>query len=119
MKKQFKVIMLGALIVLLFSGAAIAANVSFEDKKAAIEEKVAAGTLSYEAADKFLTAMQARMAACDQECDGTRQGADPDRERLGQKYQIGGLSFGQNTDQGNGGMNGNGNKGANGERTGK
>ncbi len=66
-----------------------------ENRKAAIADRVADGTLTQEEADEMLAAMQAQMKSC----DGTGTAGD----RLGQKF---GAAFGQ----GNGLRDGNGAK---------
>ncbi len=68
-----------------------------ENRKAAIAERVADGTLTQEEADEMLAAMQAQI----ENCDGTGTAGD----RLGQKF---GAAFGQ----------GNGLRGGNGAKTG-
>jgi hypothetical protein len=112
MNKYFKTIALGMMFALLIGGAAFAANVSIEEKQDIVQNKVNDGSISEEAAEGFLSELQARMAECEQTCDGT---PNIDRERLGQKYGIGGFGFGKNTGEGNGAMNGQ--RGNNGLRT--
>lgn len=104
MKKHLKVVIIGALIVLLTAGAAVAANFSFDKKAAIINAKVQEGSLSSETASKFLSRMQDRMAECDEDCDGELKGPAEDRVRLGQEYQIGGFGFGSGDGEGNGVM---------------
>ncbi len=106
MKKQFRFVIIGSLIVLLISGIALAGNFTFDEKAAVVNERVAAGELDRDLADELLAKMQTRMA----ECDGTGMGPDPDRVRLGQELGIEGFKWGQ---KGNGTMDGMGNKGAN------
>ena len=112
--KNFRFVVVGLMLVLLVSGAAYAANMSFEEKKAVVEQKVEEGTLTQEAGTEFLAKMQARMAECGEECDGTCDGPAEDRERLGQLYQFGGFGFGAGEGAGNGMMN----KGSNGDAEG-
>ncbi|GEM_PF-5246345 len=88
MKKQLVVVSLVIVAVLIIGGIAFAANVNLEQKEAAVEEKVRAGELSEEAGKSFMEELQARRAECG-ECDGTRQGWNEDRERLGQENEIG------------------------------
>ncbi len=112
MKKRL--VGIGLLVLMLFaiSGAAFAANVSFEEKRAIIESKVRGGLISQEAADGFLSELTARMAECD--CDGSCEGPDENRERLGQKYDIR-FGFGKS----NQGMNGQNGSNGLGQRNGK
>ncbi len=104
MKKQILAIALGALVTLLIGTAASAANISFEEKQAIVESRVSDGIVSEETAEGFLNELKSRIAECT--CDGTCEGPDADRERLGQKYGIGGFGFGKSIGEGNGAMNG-------------
>jgi len=104
MKKHLKVVLIGALIALLTAGAAVAANLSLDEKAAIIDAKVEEGSLSSETASKFLSRMQSRMAECYEDCDGEQEGPVEDRVRLGQEYQIGGFGFGSGDGEGNGVM---------------
>jgi len=108
MKKQFIAVGLVVLIALTIGGVAFASSVNFEERRAIVEEKVQAGELTPEEADEFLQIMEDRMAECDGICDGS--GPDENRERLGQKYNIGfAYGKGNGNGEGNGMMNGQGN----------
>jgi len=107
MKKQLIAVGLVVLLALTIGGVVYASNANIEEKTSIIEEKVQAGELSEEEAAEFLQAVQDRAAECDGTCDGS--GPDEDRERLGQKYNIGfGYGKGNGNGEGNGQMNGNG-----------
>lgn len=107
MKKQLIAVGLVVLIALTIGGVAFASNANIEEKANIVEEKVRAGELSEEDAAEFMQAVRDRTAECDGTCDGS--GPDEDRERLGQKYNIG-FAYGKSNGngEGNGQMNGNG-----------
>ncbi len=108
MKKQLIAVSLVVLIALAIGGVAFASNANLEEKRNLIEEKVQTGELSAEEAGEFLQAVQERMAECDGTCDGS--GPDEDRERLGQKYNMGfAYGKGNGNGEGKGMMNGQGN----------
>ncbi len=95
MKKQFIIVTIVALFTLIIGGAAWAGSGNVEEKANNLEEKVQGGIITEEAAEEYLEALQERRDECEDICDGTRQGWDEDRERLGQLHGIRGFGHGR------------------------
>lgn len=95
MKKQFVILTIVALFTLIIGSAAWAASGDVEEKANILEEKVQEDIITDEEAEKFLEALQERRDECEGICDGTRQGWNEDRERLGQLHGIRGFGHGR------------------------